>query len=181
MYLKFKNRLTNLTLLEFVTSIQHTRTRNIFTLHSLLNEFRIELKEIFRFKSLKSVTRGAPVICLASHGGAWCVQQAGDPERHWEMMMMLGPEGAQPLRVTPAGAESSDTTTGGPWPLPRPAPLRSRYVTENPGGAHTKGREKACMKICKMYGGDSNYRHTASKHGRHATSISHSSNLWTGQ
>jgi hypothetical protein len=33
--------------------------------------------------------------------------------------------GAQLLRVTPAGAEYSDTTTGGPWPVSRPAPPAS--------------------------------------------------------
>jgi hypothetical protein len=58
------------------------------------------------------------------------------------MMMMLGPEGAQLLGVTPAGA---DTATGGAAAsLPScPAPPRSRYVARSPRGGHiTRGERK---------------------------------------
>jgi hypothetical protein len=54
-------------------------------------------------------------------------------------MMMLGPEGAQLPGVTPAG---SDTATGGPRSVPRPAPPRSRYVTTSPRGGHISWGER---------------------------------------
>jgi hypothetical protein len=47
--------------------------------------------------------------------------------------------GAQLLRVTPAGAEYSDTTTGGPWPVSRPAPLR---MINTAGGILSRGDRK---------------------------------------
>jgi hypothetical protein len=73
-------------------------------------------------------------------------QQARDPEMHWDMMMMLGPEGAQLPTVTPAGyADWSE------WPtLPsRPAADTSQNT---PGywyqGAKEGDGEKTHVKIC---------------------------------
>ena len=87
-----------------------------------------------------------PVTRIARHAepragvALRCIQHAGHPEWHWEMMMMLGPEGAQLPGVTPAGAE---TATGGPRPVPpsRPASLQIRHKI-TPRGTHIEGREK---------------------------------------
>jgi hypothetical protein len=70
------------------------------------------------------------------------------------MMMMLGPEGAQLPGVTPAGA---DTATGGPRPVPRPAPPRPAPDTspDHPEGDTYRGErerdgEKTYMVMCKL-------------------------------
>lgn len=64
------------------------------------------------------------------------------------MMMMLGPEGAQLPRVTPAGdAESNE------WPTPPSLPALD--TTANTPGVSYQGEterdgEKTYVKICKM-------------------------------
>lgn len=98
---------------------------------------------LFLYTSRGSLAMWTRVLALP------CVQQAGHPEKHWDVMIMLGPEGAQLPAVTPAG---TDTATGGPWPIPRPAPLQIRHKITPEGdtyrGERERDREKTCVGRC---------------------------------